>query len=457
MSAPTARVPGTSARAIGFVTVLGAVVLAAYEPTAVVGFVAGAALAATVSLSTGSHRDALPALLLPVGVLGALGAVALAVEVRLLSVLLTAVAIPIGVGFAVVLLGGGSSTQLEQVGEASLHAALVAGFATVGSLAVSATGGVVPAIEHYLLVFGPDASGLAGGFIVAGIALGLGLFLVPPAAFTTPIRRTRAVARRKALAVTVALGLSAVGFLAAALTATGSVGDWLAESLAVRLLLAASTILGLGLGAVSLLTRWSWYGESRARNPAAAIFLGTLCGFAVALTPLAAVGGPPGDAGWVTLFVAATILFAVGWLILSRYADALETDAAPRAPTVIALAFGVSGVAIGASVDLARGALAGSGVGGIASLTAIAAALFIYRTGQFGWTLGHEVGAAGSARQPQLVHAGWLGVVSLLGLVVAVGGLWIAAVFAPTLSVPATFGVLAGAVALVAGLWSLLN
>ena len=38
-----------------------------------------------------------------------------------------------------------------------------------------------------------------------------------------------------------------------------------------------------------------------------------------------------------------------------------------------------------------------------------------------------------------------------------VGGLWIATVFAPTLSVPAAAGLLAGTVGLFAGLWLLLQ
>jgi hypothetical protein len=123
----------------------------------------------------------------------------------------------------------------------------------------------------------------------------------------------------------------------------------------------------------------------------------------------------------------------------------------------VALALCASGVIAGTSAAHGSGPATGTDLAGVSALIAIAAGVFVFRAGRFGQRLGAEVGRAGATRRPQLVRLGWFGVVTALGLVVAVGGLWIATVFAPTLSVPAAAGLLAGTVGLFAGLWLLLQ
>jgi len=456
MSVPTAGIPQTSARTIGVVAVLGALALTAHEPTAGVGVVSGGALAAAVGLATESRRYVLPAVLLPVGVLGALGSIAAAVVRQPASLLLVAATVPLGVALAVVLLGGGSTAQLRQVGEASLDATVVAGCATVVALTVASVGGLSGAIDGLSLFPAPGVFGVVAGFVVAGVAVVAALLVVPPAAFTTPRRRDEAVDRRNRVAggIVVAIGCATLlAVLLAVVSGVGTLGgidDWLVESGVVRGLLAVLSALGVVVTVAGGVVRWSWNRKRRTRNPAPAVLAGTLGGFGAVVLGVGTLGGPPASAGWPGLFALATIVFGAGWVLLTRYAAALETAVAPAAVTILALSLVLGGIGVGAGANLARGAPAGAGVSGLATLVAIAAGLFVYRLGRFGRRLGHEVGPAGATRRTQLVHVGWLGVVSVLGLVVAVGGLWTAALFAPTLSVPATASVLAGVLALLA-------
>jgi hypothetical protein len=451
MSPPPARIPRTSARAVALAAVLGALALTAHEPRVGLGVLSGGAVAAAVAVSTGGHSPALAAALFPAGVLGTVGVLAFASGVGPVALVLVAVAVPLGVGLSVVVLGGGSPAQLREVGTVSLYAAVVA------------AGGPSAAAAEVLWATGRGAFGLGLAVVVAGLAVSAGVTAIPPAALAAPENRTRATEMRTAAAWAGIVGsLGAVALLAVLLVVAplGSVPrevvDWLLATPLVRGVLLGLAGLGIGLASVSLLARWSWGNAPRPPEPVFAVAGGTVCGFVAISALLVVVGGPRPASEWTGIFSVSALLFGAAWIVLSGYADALETGVAPAARTVVAVALGANGAIIGTTAAY-QGEAAGTSVAGLAALVAFAAGFFVYRAGSFGRTLGTEVGTAGATRRTQLVRLGWLGAVTALGLAVAAGGLWVATVVAPTLSVPAAAGVVVGTVALVAGIWLLLR
>jgi hypothetical protein len=463
MSAPTARLPRTSARAVALAAVLGVLALTAHEPRVGLGVLSGGAVAAAVAVSTGGHSPALAAALFPAGVLGTVGVLVFASGVGPVALVLVAVAVPLGVGVSVVVLGGGSPAQLREVGTASLYAAVVAACGTALAAGVALAGSPAAAVSALIWATGRGAFGLATAVAVAGLAVSAGVTAIPPAALAPPQSRERAVEMRTAAAWAVIVGslvvvaLLAVLLVVAPLESTaGAVVDWLLVTPYIRGVLLGLAAMGVGLASVSLLARWSWENAPRPPEPVFSMVGGTVCGFVAISALLVLVGGPQPASEWTGIFAVAAVLFGVAWVVLSEYADALETGIAPAARTVVAVALGASGAIVGTTAAY-QGEAAGTSVAGLAPLVAFAAGFFVYRAGRFGRTLGAEVGTAGAARRTQLVRLGWLGTVTALGLVVAAGGLWAATVLAPTLSVPAATGVVVGMVALVAGVWLLLR
>jgi len=463
MSTPTARLPRTSARAIALATALAVLVLTAHDPWVAVGVVAGGALAAAVAVSTGESRRAIAAALLPIGVVGAIGGVAFASRLGATTLVLTAVAVPLGMALSVVVLGGGSAAQLQQSGALSVYAAGVAAWATGLAVFAAAIGGPGATVELLLWATGEGAFGLALAVLAAGLAVGGGIATIPPAAITTRGSATDAhLVRRTAAWTAVLVSLAVIVLLAVLLAITrfpvvpGAIGDWLVGSWAVRGVLLVLIALGVALAFLNLVARSSWSRPPAPPDPVFSTVCGTGCGFLV-VGAGAALVGPPTLAEWTALLAVATLAFVGVWIALQMYAELLQNGAAPPARTVVALALCTSGVIAGTSAAYGSGPATGTGLAGVSALVAIAAGVFVFRAGRFGQRLGAEVGRAGATRRTQLVRLGWFGVVTVLGLVVAVVGLWIATVFAPTLSVPAAGGLLAGTVALFAGLWLLLQ
>jgi hypothetical protein len=461
MSAPTAGLPRTSARAIGIATLLGVFALAAYEPMVVAGVFTGAAVAAAAAASLDRRSRALPAALLSVGVLGGIGVVYFAAGAPASSFWLTTAAVPLGAGLSVVLLGGGSTEQLREASTASLYAAAVATGATAVATAVHTAGGPGAALEASLWLSGPGVVGLAAGFVLTGVVLVGGIVAVPPASLTTPGNRSDVVAAQKTLGLAaVFASLVGVGLLVvllvlgAFLPALDVLLEWLVGSVLVRAVLLVVAGVGVALAAVGLVARLSWTSTSEGRDPALVVLAGSVCGF-LASFPALVVAGPPTTEEWAAIYTAATLVFGVGWIALRVYAEQLERELAPTAPTMVALGLGTSGAII--ATDVAYAGEPATGVVGLSALVAVAAGVFVFKAGRFAELLGTEVGRAGTTRRPQLVRLGWFGAVTLLGLVVAVAGLWVATVFAPTLSVPAAAGVLLGSVAVLAGLWLVLG
>lgn len=463
MSAPPARLPRTCARAVALAAVLGALALTAHEPLVGLGVLSGGAVAAAVAVSTGGHSPALAAVLFPAGVLGTIGVLAFASGVGPVALVLVAVAVPLGVGVSVVVLGGGSPAQLREVGTVSLYAAVVAAFGTALAAGVALAGGPSAAAAEVVWATGRGAFGLGLAVVVAGLAVSAGVTAIPPAALAAPENRTRATEMRTAAAWAGIVGsLGAVALLAVLLVVAplGSVPrgivDWLLGTPLVRGVVLGLAGLGIGLASVSLLVRWSWGSAPRPPEPVVAVVGGTVCGFVAISALLVLAGGPRPASEWTGIFSVSALLFGAAWTVLSGYADALESGVAPAARTVVAVALGANGAIIGTTAAY-QGEAAGTSVAGLAALVAFAACFFVYRAGSFGRTLGTEVGTAGATRRTQLVRLGWLGAVTALGLAVAAGGLWVATVVAPTLSVPAAAGVVVGTVALVAGIWLLLR
>lgn len=463
MSAPAASLPRTSARAVALASVLGVLALTAHEPRVVLGVLSGGAVAAAVAFSSGGHSRALAAALLPAGVLGTIGVLTFASGGGGGPLALTALAVPLGVGLSVVVLGGGSTAQLREVGTASLYAAVFAACGTMLPVGVAVVGSPSAVAETLLWVTGRGAVGLALAVVAAGVAVAGGIRALPSAALAPPEHRGRGARSRNTAAWAAVVGSIVVAGLLVVLLVLATLHsvpralvDWLAGTPLVRVVLLGVVVLGIGLAAVGLVARWSWADAPQPPDPVFAIFGGTVCGFLGAGTLIVLLRGPLTAGTWTGLLALAALVFGIGWVGFSRYADLLEAGVAPTAQVVVALALGASGAVVGTNVAY-QGEAAGANVAGLAALVALAAGFFVYRAGGFGHTLGAEVGPAGATRRPQLVRLGWIGAVTVAGLVVAALGLWVATVIAPTLSVPAAGGVVAGTAALLAGTWLLLR
>lgn len=451
---PSGRFPRTTARAIALAAAVGVLALAAFEPVAVVGAGLGAVLAVVISAFDGStRRVAVAAALFPLPLLGAVAVVGTAGAPIASAAVLCATVVAAAAGIPCT--GSRADLALERARTAALYASGAAGCAAVVAVAIPRLAGPGSALWPLLRFGGDGPRGLLVGIAVATFAVAGGIVALPPAAVVPPSRRESYVYARNGLIALVAVG-AVVGSIAilVLLFLAWLVGPLepavaaIVDSGLVRGLCALATVGGVVVAASGLVVRFAWHGASDRENATVPILAGSTVGVVGAFPVAAAVGGPT-DVG--ALFGVAAVACFAGWLLGLGHANRAGTAAV--GPIVVAVGLAIGGVAVGASVDTVLDA---AGIrASAAALVAIAAALFAYDTGRYGRALARDVGRAGVTRRPQLARAGWSALVAGVGLPVAAVGLVVATLFAPTLSVPATAGVLAALCSVLAGTWLL--
>ncbi|TYL40042.1 hypothetical protein CV102_00215 [Natronococcus pandeyae] len=453
MSAAGSRLPTTTARAVVVAAVVGTVALAAHEPVVVAAVLGGTALAATTVGFDGSlRRVALASALLPTVVLGTLAVVAQSAGPT--AVVLVFVGVTLGLGIGGVVVGSPSSAALRRAGIAAGAAAAVVVAGGLFALGLETSAQSQSPVDAAIWLTRDGLSGLFVGIVVAALAVAGGLLAVPPAAFATPASHDARVAARDALVRSVVLGgvVLAVGLLLVA--AVGWVFPLVvavADSAIVRGLLALVTASGLGLAALGIVVRRSWPRSSR-ENAIIPIVVGGVCGIVLLL------GLAVGVLGWsvvTPLSTGTVVALGVGGA-LAWYVGILGKDGLPGPVGVIAGALAAGAVVLGALADGGATGLEAVRTG-TTPFVALAASLLVYDLGRYGRGLAYEIGPEGATPRPQLVRFAWSATVAAVGVVVAAVGLWSATLLEPTLSVPATAGVLAGVVAVVIGVRFLLR
>ncbi|ERG88207.1 MAG: hypothetical protein J07HX5_00350 [halophilic archaeon J07HX5] len=459
MSVPTATIPPTSARVIGVVAGLGAAVVGVHAPVAGAGALAGAIVVGILTRVTRANSSALLAVLLPVSALVTVGTLGGALTRSPLSLCLTAAMTLIGASVAVIVSGGGSAAQLSQIGAISRHVTVIALAGLLIALGIGSAGGAANT-AGILGVIDTGPVGVVVVFLIAGIICGAGLLSLPFAMLMTPRYRHNAHDPQTTAAVIVAVVFGAVGCLVAVGVVVAGrpqvlvVNGWPV----IRLFPVVATGVGVTLITAGQLTRYSWLKKER-RPPVSPTlsFLGSLAGFVIMIVAILVFRGPQTAGGWVSLFGLVAGLAAGSWVLCLLCASKLRGSETQLTPSVAALLLCLSGVIVGAGAELTRVGFIGVGTDGLVALGAITAGLAVHQLGRFGRILGREVGAAGANRRPQLVRAGWVGLVSLFGIGVATAGIWLSSMFAPTLSVPATVVVVLAIIALRTGIRRLLR
>ncbi|WP_226481082.1 hypothetical protein [Natrinema amylolyticum] len=460
MSVPDDRVPTTVGWGIAIAALVGATALAVREPMVAVGVPVGFGLAAAIGAVGGSYRRvAIGAALLPVAVLAGVAVVGLAgAPVASLS---AAIGVGLGVAVCGAVLGQPTPTALMRTGGAALCSAVLAGGGTLLALGIDSAGGTRAVLVAALWLTGDGVSGLLVALVVTPVAVACALFVVPPAAITVPSRYDSYVASRTALAklagfaaALAVVGLSVLLVLSSLVPALEPVLEAVTDSVAVRGLLAAVTGAALVVAAVAVAVRGAWVQRSNRRNAAVAVVAGSIPGVGLPFAIAIGVGGTE-TMLVATLFGATAVVLGIGWLAAWLYEGAVGRDEAPSPATAVAAALAAGGIVSGASVDTVTLGLE-TVRAGAATFVPIAAALFAYDVGRYGRTLASEIGAEAS-RRPQLVRLGWSGGVAAVGVPVAALGLAGATVLAPTLSVPATAGVVVAVAAVVVGTWALVR
>jgi hypothetical protein len=211
---------------------------------------------------------------------------------------------------------------------------------------------------------------------------------------------------------------------------------------------------GIAIALLGAVVRASWLETSGRRNPTVPIIAGSVLGVGL---PFAGAAGVERLETTIVaaLFAATAVVLGVGWLAAWLYQGAVVEGEDPNPAFVLAGGLAAGGIIAGASVETVSFDL--ETIRAVtATFVAIAAALFTYDVGHYGRTLATEIGADAS-RRPQLVRLGWSGTVAVVGVPIAVLGLAGAAVLAPTLSVPATAGVIVAVTAIVVGTWLLVR
>ncbi|WP_254763020.1 hypothetical protein [Natrinema marinum] len=459
MSALENRPPSTTRRALVLAAGVGTLALAVFDPTVLLGVVLGAGLAVAIELFADSNRRvAVASALVPIVAGGIVAAVARS-GAPIAAVVAVAGAV-IAVAGGVVVAGWPRPGVLVRVSSAALSGALVAGGAALLALGVDAAGGPLPALSAVVWATGDGFVGLCVAIGVACVAVVAALVLVPPAAVTGPRGRKSYVSSRNGLVVAIvfATGLAlaalfALAFLFDFVLSLEGVTDAIVRNAVVRGLLATVTVASAVLAVFAVVVRWSWLYTDRRRNVAVPVVVGAVAG-----AGFAAVGaiGVTGSATRSAMFLGATALaLGFGWSAAWVLEGARRRDEIPATETVLAGTLAAGGVAVGVSVDVVSLDLE-TARAGIATLVSIAAAAFAYDAGRYGRVLGREIGP-GASRRPQLVGLGWRAAVAGVGVPVAGVGVLFATVLAPTLSVPATAGVLAALLALLAGAWVLVR
>ncbi|MBZ6493651.1 hypothetical protein [Natrinema longum] len=460
MSHPEAAVPTTTRWAIAIAATVGAIALAVHEPLVIGGVLLGVGLAAALGSFAGSNRRVLIAsALLPIVVLCSVAVVALAGASG--AALVTILGAIIALFACGVVLGQPRPSALSRLVTATLCSSILAGGATLLAVGIDATGGLRSTLAATLWLTGRGMSGAILAVVVAALAAVVALFLVPPAAVTTPSRRSAYADTRNALAIGVGVtttlavvGLAILLGLSWYVPLLEAVVDAIAGSGVVRGLLATVTTVALALAAVATAVRGSWVQTASRRNVAVAIVAGTVPGVAV---PFGATIGHGGAETTLvaTFFGATAVVLGIGWLIAWLYEGLVTSGDIDRLQPAIVLAgaLAAGGLVTGASAEPATLGLE-TVRAGTATFGSLAAALFTYDLGRYGHTLAREIGPSASPR-PQLVRVGWSGAVAAVGVPIAALGVAGAALLAPTLSIPATAGVVAALGAIVAGTWLL--
>lgn len=455
MSAPTSRLPSTTARSIAVVAVVGALALAGIEPAAAAAALGGFALVAVVSGFDGSSwRIALTSALLPALVLLTIAVIGQTAE--LIPVVLATIGAILGLGVGGTAVDAPSATALRRGGTAAVIAAATAIGATAFALATDAAGHWRPVLEAIVWFGGDGVVGLLVGLAAATLALVCGLLAVPPAAFTTPGRRDASLAVGNALvraivvcAALVAASLSVTTVIGWLVPPVGHLVGSVADSELVRGLLAFTTLSGLSLLALGAVVRRSWHQED-GENAIVPVAVGTCFGAAASFVSVLVVGTRlDSTTATVALFVGVVIVLGAGAAV-AWYAGTIGANGHPSSPYVTAAALAGGGIVAGIVADSGSTGLAAVRTG-VTPFVAIAASLIVYDLGRYGRGLARDIGPTGATSRPQFVRVGWSGVIAVTGLVVVTGGLWVATIFQPSLSVPATMGVVVGLVVLVSG------
>lgn len=455
-----AAFPRTVQRALLTAVLLGIAGLTLHQP-----LLAGAALTGlfvglgVAGLSTTPGRVTVAATVLPFGlvtavaVIGVLGVgvtLSAGVDVTVSGSaslgVAALVATVLGLALAGTVTGDVSGESLSQAAWTAMAGAGI-GTALVGVayLLTSYEGAATP-LEAALFFAGHGATGVAGTVVFSAAALIGGALAVPDAAVTAPDRRDRLTAVRLRFVVTVAVSAVAVVVLAALVSVLtpAPVASAVLDSPLLRGVLVTFAALGLGVAGLSGLVRLTWERVEDGHNPDTAILLGTTVSLMVILGGGLALGVAPGVLFLVPvlLFLAGSGLWGLQGLLDTFGGSVTRREMFPGLLSVLCLA-GAAAVAgdVGGTAALDRSSLG--------TVLTLGAGVFVYAVGRHGAGLTAEVGTAGARRRPQLVHVAYAGTVVFLGTVVALVGFWVAMAIAPTVSVPATVGIVSALLATV--------
>ncbi|GAB3668210.1 hypothetical protein [Halopiger thermotolerans] len=459
------RLPSTTAWAIAVAAAVGVLALAAFDLRVAAGAGVGLVLAAAMPGFDGSNRRIVAtATVLPVAALGVaatLGTAGGPVDGALV-LLGTVVALAAGL----LLAGGLEPSTIKRAAAAAVTAGIASGAVALAADSVSQLGReTILETVLWLTVSGLRETVLA--LVVAGIAAGAAVVALPPAALATPTARDAYDRARRGL-----LGWIAVAVVVAVAALVGAtVLSWFVPALeaavaalvdgpVVRGACAVVTTVSVAVAAVGIAVRYAWIAAAeRTRESAAvSVLVGSILG-AIAPLPLALAVDEPTAVVTAAGGGAAGVLLAGGTGAAAyaqwRAASGSRLGSGPGPSwIVVAAALGAGAVVVGTTVRTAAG-LAALKTGAV-SIVALAAGLFVYDVGRYGRVLARDVGVEPEAApRPQYVRIGWSALVAGVGSVVAVLGLAVTTLFAPTLSVPATTAVLAAVAAVVAGAWLL--
>lgn len=450
------RLPRTTARAIGVGGLLATLAVVAAAPLAGAGALAGGLFAVgALGLARGRRAQALGAAALVLGIAGAIGAVHVAAVRGIGTVALAVVMAVVGASLAFAAAGGVPRVTRSRGVPTLLYGALVAGAAAVcWFVATTAPRVLSNWLARTALV---DVVGAIAALTAIAVAA---LFALPLAAIGRPRRRAPTVYARRRLAAAIAVvGLLAIGglWLLGFDFPTEGLGDAVAASTAVRGLLVAGGCVGVAVVATGLFLRVAYHQSGLAGFGHLGALIGATAGIGL-VAGVAAVAPGVDPHAWTVpaLFGTTAGACLAGSLVVLTYRDWLAGGGGPGAPTFLALGLGTAAVVL-ATAAAGTGATAGLGLAHLATLVALAGALFVARAGRVGRGLAVAVGPDAVARRTQLVHVGWTGAVAVVGLVATGVGYWLATVVAPTLSVPATAGAAAGIVGIGAAAWLLLR
>lgn len=453
------RLPTTTARAIVVAALVATLALATHDVRIVGGVLSGLVLAAMFRGFAGSRwrvalvSGALPtAVFVPIAGLG--GADSTGAGVAIVGV--------VGLTIGFVATEWPTEPELRRAGAAALSGAVGAGVVAILLFRAATAGGVGSALAAVLQGTGDGLFGLSVAIVVPGAAVIAAVFAVPMAVSGQSDREAAQSVRNGLAVLTI---IAVIGLLlllpitvaiAAVLPSGVSLLLGIADSIAVRGLFATVTLCGLLVAVLGVAVRLSWRRTTGGGNAIAPILAGAVVGIAAFALGTVGVAVRTGSIDVVLSRVTATALvLGAGWLALWWWAEIFETVGTPDPAFVTATALVAGGVAIQTSGDPVVGLDAVRT--GLPSLVAIAAGLFVYDVGRYGRTLADEIGLEGASRRPQLVRVGWSAAITAVSLPVAVVALWLVTVAAPTLSVSATAGVLAGLGAVGVGSWLLLR